>query len=253
MLKLEHKDFKGYIQDLDSRKSKFIVERKRTVSSLIMGGKHFALSRNKNHITKGEKKTEIISLFAQVAKSVSNYILANNFDIEKVYQVHPSSDTNRSKYKSMKIGAEFWYVDVSHCYWRIAFLQKYISKRLYENVLKKPELKTYRNMALACIVASKSRTYHEDGKITLDITEDKALWKTVYDNIRFTSYNVMGDCATSVYKYFIAYRTDGIMVTRPALKKVKTMLKDAGFNYTATRCIKIDENQYYFGNKVKRI
>ncbi|MEM4271258.1 MAG: hypothetical protein QXO70_04160 [Candidatus Pacearchaeota archaeon] len=253
MLKLEQKEFKGFIKDLKDRKSKFIIDTKRTVSSIIMGGKFFALSRNKNHIGKDEKKTEIISLFAQVAKSVTSHIEKNNFTVERIPQRHPSSDTNRLKYAKMKIGAEFWYVDVSHCYWRIAFLRKYITPKLYENVLKKPELKIYRNMALACIVAPRKRQYFDDGEMILEITEERGLWKMIYDNIRFTSYNLMGDISKQVEKNFIAYRTDGIMVTKPALPKVKKMLTDAGFAYTVTRCIKIDDGHYYYGKKVKKI
>ena len=253
MLKLEQKDFKGFIQDLKNRKSKFIVDRKRTVSSLIMGGKYFALSRNKNHIAKDEKKTEIISLFAQVAKSVTKFIMSNNLEVKRISQRHPSSDTARLKYYNMKIGSEFYYVDVAHCYWRIAFLKKYITPRLYESVLKKPELKIYRNMALACIVASRSREYYDNGVKILEITEERSLFKTIYDNIRFTSYNLMGDISKEVEKNFIAYRTDGIMVTKPALGKVQEMLKSAEFDYTVTLCRKLDNANYYHGKKVKKM
>jgi len=253
MLKLEQKDFNGFVKELKDRKSKFIIDRKRTVSSVIMGGKFFALSRNKNHIGKDEKKTEIISLFAQVAKAVTSYIEKNEFNVEKIPQRHPSSSTNRIKYSKMKIGSEFWYVDVSHCYWRIAYLRKYITPKLYENVLKKPELKIYRNMALACIVAPRRREYYDNGKMLLEVSEERTLWKRVYDNIRFISYNLMGDISKQVEKNFIAYRTDGIMVTKPALSKVKKLLSESGFDYTVTRCIKIDDGHYYYGKKVKKI
>jgi hypothetical protein len=253
MLKLEQKDFKGYIKDLDERKSRFIVDKKRTVSSLVIGGKYFALSRNKNEISKGEKKTEIISLIAQVSKSVTSFIIKNGLEVTKIYQKHPSSDTNRIKYSKMKVGSEFWYVDVAHCYWRISYLRNYITKRLYENVLKKPELKLYRNMALACIVASRTREYHDDGKKILEISEDKTLQKIIYDNIRFTCYNVMGEISREVYKNFIAYRTDGIMVTKPAVNTVKKMLSEFGFDYTVVKCIKISDTQYYYGKKIKKM
>jgi hypothetical protein len=156
----------------------------------------------------------------------------------------------------MKIGDKFYYIDISHCYWRIAYLKNYISKKLYENVLKKPELKIYRNMALACIVAPKKRQYFKNGEMILEISEDKELWKIIYDNIRFTSYNIIGNISSSedIKKYFIAYRTDGIMVTKPALKFVENMLKQHNLDYKVYNCVKVDDNHYYFDSKkVKKI
>lgn len=255
MLQLETKDFKGYIKELKVSKSKFIIEKKRTVSSLLMGGKYFALSRNRNHIAKDENKKEIISLFAQVAKSITKFIMNSGLMIEEIHQIHPSSGTSRMKYAKMKVGAEFYYVDVAHCFWRIAFLKGYITPKLYQNILNKPELKIYRNMALACIVASRSREYVEDGVTVLEVSEERTLFKMIYNNIRFTSYNVMGGIAEEVENNFIAYRTDGIMVTKPAVKKVGELLKEQGFDYTVTPCFKIDDGYYYFGKgkKIKKI
>jgi hypothetical protein len=135
-------------------------------------------------------------------------------------------------------------------------LKNYISKKLYEDVLKKPELKIYRNMALACIVAPKKRKYYKNGELFIEISEDKELWKVIYDNIRFTSYNIVGEIANNnqVKKYFIAYRTDGIMITKPALKIVEIFLKKFNLEYKIYNCLKIDDNHYFFDSKkVKKI
>lgn len=253
MLKLEQKDFKDYVKSLELSKTKFIVDRKRNVKSLIIGGKFFALSKNKNHTAKNDDKKEMVALMGQVSKAASRYIVKNNFYVEKIKQRHASSITNRDKFRSMKIGDEFYYIDIAHCYWRIAFLHKYISQKLYEGVLSKPKLKQYRSMALACIIAPRSRSYYDKGKMILEVSEERSLWKTIYDNIRFTSYNIMGDCAMEVEKNFIAYRTDGIMVTKPAVKKVQDFIKAAGFDYTVTRCIKVDASHYSNGTKVKKM
>lgn len=252
MLKLERNEFKDFVNDLDNRGSVFVIEKKRTVNHLIMNRKYLAISKNKNHIAKGEQRKEVISLFAQVSKMINKYIIENNFTVKMVRQRHSSSDTNRGKFQKMKVGSEFYYIDVAHCFWRIAFLNGYINEKYYENVLKKPELKTYRNMALACIVAPRTMEYHAHGK-SFEISEDKTLWRIIYDNIRFTSYNLMGDLARHIPNFFIAYRTDGIMVTKPAVKKVKDLLESAGFEYRITKCRKVDDGHYLHGSKVKKI
>ena len=63
----------------------------------------------------------------------------------------------------------------------------------------------------------------------------------------------MGEISREVYKNFIAYRTDGIMVTKPAVNTVKKMLSEFGFDYTVVKCIKISDTQYYYGKKIKKM
>lgn len=254
MLKLDSKDFRAYIRQLEDNNASFVLEKKRLVSNLIIGGKYFALSKNKNHAAKeNKKKKEVITLFGMVAKNISKYIIKNNLTIKQIKQKHESSYTNKEKYRRMKQGATFYYIDIAHCFWRIAFLKGYISENLYKNVLKRNGLKTYRNMALACIVAPKSREYYDNGKKILDITEDKSHYRIIYDNIRFTSYNTMGNIASKIQKYVIGYRTDGIMATRPSVNVIKKELSDAGFDFKVVKCFKIDDKHFYFGKRIMKI
>ncbi len=153
----------------------------------------------------------------------------------------------------MRTGTTFYYVDISHCFWRIAYLKGYITKRLYESVLKQPELKTARNIALACIVASKWRKYVVNGVFRCEITEDRTLQRVIYDNIRFTCYNTMGMIASFIEKNCIAYRTDGIMVDKVGLPKVKKLIRAQNFEYTVQECVKIDEVTYLSAGRTKNI
>lgn len=254
MLKLEKKEFAKYVAQLEQRGVTFILEKKRSVSNIIMNGTYFALSKNKNHSAKKDKKKkEVISLFSTVAKNINKHILKKDFNIQTIEQRYNSTYTNREKYAKMKTGATFYYIDVAHCFWRIAFLKEYISTHLYQSVLKKKELKMYRNMALACIVAPKSRDYYIGGSHILNVSEDKSMYRTIYDNIRFTSYNLMGEASEITERFCIGYRTDGIMVTRPAIKKVKDHLKDNGFDYKIVKCCKIDDKHFYYGNRVVKM
>jgi hypothetical protein len=253
VLKLEDKDFNDYVTHLSESGSRFIVDEKRNTKSIIISGKYFAFTKNKNHLAKGEEKKEMLSLFSQVGKSVSNYIKLNEFDVEKIKQIHPQTQVDRKKYEKMKVGAEFFYVDISHCFWRIGFLKGYINPKLYNKVLKNPSLKQFRNMSLAIIKAARSRYYFDNGKLINKVTEERTLWENVYDNIRFTCYNFLGETKSVAGNKFVAYKTDGIMVTRPALKKIKDAFTAAGFEYKVITCFKVDDKNYSYGGLIKKI
>jgi hypothetical protein len=256
MRKIESKVFGGYVKSLADQRRTFIVEKKRSVKSILIGTKYIILQKNKNQL-KNDKvnKTRITSLFAQVAKCVNAYIIKSELTVKKIKQIGTSSYTNRKKYRLMKDDAKFYYVDIAHCYWRIAFLRDYISETLYKNILETEDLKLYRNMALACIVAPKGREYWIRGEKILEIYEDKTLHRIVYDNIRFTAYNLMDIIKKEVDEHCIAYRTDGIMVdSKKGLEMVKKLITEHNFSYTVTECTKIDELTYKYGNaKTKKM
>ncbi len=112
-------------------------------------------------------------------------------------------------------------------------------------------------MALACIVAESSMEYHwmcEDCKMHFfEIQEDKTLHKRIYDNIRLTAYNLMGDVGRQVEKYFIGYKTDGIMVLEGGLEKVKELFSGSNFEFTVSKCVKIDELSFMHGDVKKKL
>ncbi len=112
-------------------------------------------------------------------------------------------------------------------------------------------------MALACIVAAGSMEYHvmdEDCKMhVFEIQEDKTLHQRIYSNIRFTSYNLIGDVGREVEKHFIGFKTDGIMVTKSGVAKVKKMFEENNFEFTVTKCTKIDELFFNYGDVKKKL
>ena len=253
MRKIDNKSFSGYVKSMSDQKRTFIVGKKRGNKGIIFNNKYLVMNRNKNIVkNKKVKSSEINSLIGQVAKSVNRFLVSVKLDPEIIKQEHPSTSTNRRKYRLMKDGAKFYYVDIAHCYWRISFLKRYISEKLYNNVLLKDELKLFRNIALACIVSPAGRTYYIRGVKSYVIEEDRSLHRIIYNNIRFTCYNLLGEIAKSAGDSFIAYRTDGIMVEKKGLAKVKKLMKENNFMFTVKECEKMDELYYlYEGDKKK--
>jgi hypothetical protein len=260
MRKTDNKIFAGYVKSMSDQKRTFMVGKKRVVKKIIINdgsrlGKLLIANKNKNHVKSKEKSSTINSLLGQVSRAVSRFILKSGLEIEKIKQVHPAVAVSRKKYRLMKDGAKFYYVDINHCFWRIAFLKGYIGEKLYEKwANEQGELKTFRNMSLGCIKASEGRTYYIRGVRSYEIEEDKTLQCTIYDNIRFTCYNFLGEISKEVGDNFIAYKTDGIMVdNKKGLAKVKKLMKKNNFMFTVKECEKIDELTYRVDGTTKRM
>ena len=209
MRKLNKKSLDDYVNNMVNLKRTFIVEKKRNVRCVYYRNKAVCMNKNPNAVTDKDKKKQnqnINNLFATVHKSINRYIVEQDFDVPKVKSNNSSTWSNREMWRELEAGETFYYIDVSHCFWRIAFLNGCISERVYKNILEKPDLKVFRNMALACIIAPRVREYYINGVRVNEISEDRSLHRRVYDNIRFTAYNLMGDCRALIPEYCFGFR-----------------------------------------------
>ena len=242
---------KNYVNSLQRNYRTFVVQEHRKTSCLYIRNKAVLLKKKK--VKRDKNNAKIIAFYGQVKKNIDRFIIKNDNSVEYVMQRHGSTYTNKEKWHNMKVGAEFYYVDISHCFWRIAYLKTYISERLYLNTLAKPEYKPYRNISLALIVAPKIRYYYINGVLKNIITEDTSLYRRLYNNIRFTCYNLLGDAKDNFYTYTIGYRTDGIMITRPAIKKIQEYFTESGFQFKIHKCVKADDSRYMIDGQFKKI
>lgn len=256
MRKLEDKLLNKYIKSMDDTKKSFVVDKKRQVKSVFFGDKCVLINKPKNRIKINKhKKEQVVNLISQVSKSVNKFIVENNFEVEEIKQNNSPVYTNRKLYRSIQDNGKFYYIDIKHCFWRISFLKGYINDNLYLKYKDSKEFKMYRNMSLACIVAPRVREYHDKGCKFMVISEEKSLWQRIYDNIRFTSYNLMGYLKSKFERSTIGFITDGIMINNMlSAKKVSRELNKLGFECTIHECIKKDEVSYLFdGVKTKKM
>jgi hypothetical protein len=248
MLELDIENLKQFKKNLLNRKISFTIEKKRNEVIFVSNGKRIAKAESKNTIShiKDKETTNILSLFANVKKSINKHLIVNGFDIDKIEKKYDSTFSNRLLFDSLPIGTSFYYLDVKHCYWRIAYLNGYISENYYKKILQNPDLKIYRNMALSCIIAPKSVEYYEQGILMNVIEEDTTIYHTIYENIRFKAWNLFGSlCFEKIGKEkTIGYYTDGIMVLSDDVAKVKATLTRNKLQYTITKCIKTNNRQW---------
>ena len=248
MLEFETKDLEIYKANLCKRKKTFQIEYKRNERSISVNGKKVAKLKQRNSISpllKDDGK-KVLNLFASVKKSVNGYLVKNNFSFKKINKKYNSSFRNSLLFKSLPNGTKFIYVDVKHCYWRIAFLMGYISPYFYEKIVGSPDMKLWRNMALSCIIAPRKVEYYRGGESIGVISEDTTLYQQVYENIRFYAWNIFGRlCFEKIGKEnCIGYFTDGIMVFPEDLAKVKTALARNRLQYRIIECEKISDNEF---------
>lgn len=248
-------DFEIQVAQFTKRKKTFCVHKKRGTKVMYFGEDAVAISKQKKKksITDKALNREVVNLIANVAKNINAFIVSSNFSFDIEEERHSSTWTNRELYKTLQEGKEFYYIDIAHCFWRIAFLKGYISQSMYKSILKKPHLKTYRNMALACVIAPSSRDYYIRGVKTMSIEEDKTLQRLIYDNIRFTCYNLMGDIVSAIgEQYVIGYRTDGILVLPEKKDAVIQMIIEQDFKCTEKKMTKVDDSFYQHSNGTKK-
>ena len=248
MLEFGGNDLEIYKANLCKRKKTFMIEYKRNERHILLNGKKVAKLKQRNSISPllKEDSKKVLNLFASVKKSVNSYIIKNNFQFKKITKKYNSSYRNTALFKSLPEGTNFVYVDVKHCYWRIAFLMGYISPYFYDKIVSSSDMKLWRNMALSCIIAPKKVEYFVNGESYGVISEDASMYEQIYENIRFFAWNLFGRlCYEKIGKdNCIGYWTDGIMVFPEDLQKVKMVLARNKLQYTTIKCEKIGENEY---------
>lgn len=223
----------------------------------IRGGRKTVIIGNKPIVIYQKKRTQDIEINRELAKtimkvvraSVTRYINKNlNKEIPLIPQKAPVIYTNKSLWNKLPVNTEFYLIDAKHCYWRIAYILGYISKNVYEKYKDNPEYKTLRNIALAILNTSIRREYYNNGEKINEIECDVSLYRQIYKNIRFYTYNNSGEIRDSVNGSCIGYRVDGLYLLKPAISKAKKIFEKNDLLYDIKKCIKIDNKNYSTGD-----
>lgn len=223
----------------------FTVVHKRNAMKIIYRGRFLVGTPKPVHNDKYITSKQMVSLINVVSRSVNDYLRFHRYQIEVVEKQNGSTFTNHTQWENLQVGEVFYYVDISRCYWTIAWQKNYISNNIYKKYVNKYGYKTYLSMALGCLKAAEHRDYYVDGKFITSIEEWTEPRRTIYTNIRHTSWNHMGTLHKLIGDKCYGYRVDGIMVTRDAIPEVRDYLDSHNFNFTVKKCRKADQKHYY--------
>jgi hypothetical protein len=184
------------------------------------------------------------SLMKSVRSSVTKYIKSVDFQVPEIKKEYPVVFTNRLFWESIPNNTEFYIIDAKHAYWRIAFLHGYIKKGMYEKYAENKEMKAARNIALAILNSTHKCEYYLNGEKIHECVCDTSLYSRIYNNIRYSSYNLCGRLRNDLDDACFAYRTDGVFLLKPGLHRAKKIFDDNNLLYKIEKCVKIDNKSY---------
>jgi hypothetical protein len=185
------------------------------------------------------------SIMGVVRASMTRYINKNlSSGIVSIDRSAPVIYTDKLLWSSLAVGTAFYLVDARHCYWRIAYILGYISRRTYLKYCENPQYKTLRNIALAILNTSIKREYYYNGVKTHEIHCDISYYQTIYRNIRHFAYNHSGQVRAAIGDLCIAYRVDGIYTLPDGLNLTKKLFRTSDLLYKVTTCQKYDDKNY---------
>lgn len=234
--------FNRVIDHLGNKHS-FSVETRGSRKVINLNGKRIASFRP-GAPNSDLKSKEARRLMGQVRASVTRYIKKKNFDVPLIKKEYPVVFTNKLFWESIPNNTEFYIIDAKHAYWRIAYLQGYISEKLYDKYAENKEFKLVRNISLAILSSTIKKEYYSYGKKICEVECDTGLYRQIYDNIRYFSFNLCGKIRNNLDDSCFAYRTDGVFLLKHGLTRAKKMFDEAGLFYKIEKYVKIDAKTF---------
>ncbi|MFY8160837.1 MAG: hypothetical protein ACOVNU_05865 [Candidatus Kapaibacteriota bacterium] len=196
---LRAKSIKHLMKRIETVKGNAYIRQGSFATDIIWQGRKFIFPNPKKSANNN------IWIFRAVIMDVKKHLLNHKIREKKKLPVNNWNLANKT-YKG-----DITATDIDHAYWRIAFLNEYISIKTY---LKGLELKdkSLRLASLANLSSIKEYKLIKDGVLSdekIVLKYDPILHK-VYNNIRFSCYEYMVTMAEMLGDDFICYKTDCI-------------------------------------------
>jgi len=194
---LNPKTLKSLIERLKRTKSDAFIRKGSFATDIIWQGRRFVFPNPKKSFSNN------MWVFKTVINDVRKHIL-NHKIREK-----PKLPVNHWNPKNKNYRGKITATDLDHAYWRVAFLNEYISMDTYLKGLDIKD-KSLRLAALANLSSMKEFVVIKKGELTeetVTMKYDPILHK-VYSNIRYTCYEHMMNIANLLGDEFICYKTD---------------------------------------------
>ena len=194
------KDLKKHVNFAIKFKKDFKVRRSPNFSEIIMtNGKQRLLFNENSTFTSG------LFLFRMVQRDIKEYI-ENNGAVTPIDEAPVNCINKDYDMKNKTIG-----IDLNHAYWRVAYLKDYIKEETYLKGLESDKYKPIRLSALSNLGRSKIYDVYENGEYShKEKTEANTEYLDLYNDIRYTTFNVMKELSEQLGKDFHSWRTDCI-------------------------------------------
>lgn len=250
------------LETFDSYIDNYLVPQKKTFTLTEYNGRKTVVwdkQKNfggmyRNPMTADEMKW--MWVFSAVQRCCKTW-LAKNGKPNELAEPFNAISRNWNEINKLKKGDIFKYTDIDHCFWRIAYLNGYISKVIYEKCLLPKNhphyeiTKNFRNKALACISSVKTRHFFVDGEYVESETEVNDGLVMIYNDIRNKAYSIMDGAKSLMEDGFIMYRVDGIYYHPKHQKKVEKHIRAFNLTCKTQECETLDNTFFLIGDELK--
>jgi len=216
---VKEKDINFYIKNYTTLKRDFKIRQSPNYVEFVT-----SLGR-KLYFNKSDKFSKGLFLFRMVNRDISDFLKVHGEVIP--YQEMPTNYKNEDyDTKNETIG-----IDIDNAYWSIAHLKGYISENTYKKGLEKDNMKAIRLSALSSLGKEKCYKVYKKGKYIHDEIHNKDLKRQeIYNDIRYTTYGIMYECAEVLQNDFHSWKTDCIFFkkSKKNIKMVKDLIESYG-------------------------
>ena len=179
-------------------------------------------------------RKDVAKLNLKGLRKIKPITVANWFDLENIKK---------------NIGEPINQIDISACYWIVAYHKGFISERTYKSGLANKNYKQGRNTALGALASPIEVKLYRYGECIETIMEEKET-KIVRDLIVSTVFDLSMEIYNRFSHDFIFFETDCFFVTTKVAEKVQKMLKDRQFNTVIKKAVIHDCVADNFGNVI---
>lgn len=243
------------VEDFDDYIEQVMIPKQRTFQ--VVKSKSFATAvydKQKNYgcsYRSKLSKEEFAKLwvFSATKKSLQNWIKRNG-GVASLPLRYATNQKDRDKIKKLPQGYSFLATDLKHAYWRVAYINGYISEYLYQKC-NREEFKLERNKALACVSSmDKVITYEKGVKVKEELIGNDEL-RRMYSHIRNCTYKIMNDCKEAIGDGFIMYKTDCIFYDKKYKKKVEEIMTKNNLLFETDECQNINSKYFIYDGETK--
>ncbi len=263
---LSEKDFKNIVNAYRSQRQTFEVHVTREKNLYLYNDNEVLIARGKKGKRKESKLPEIaegssifgngitfsqgLAVVTMVKQQVKRYL--NDVSVPQSVEAKFSTTGRDQKvYKELNDGEIFYSVDVNHAYFQVLRNLGYITEQFYEMYKDQDHYKKAFHYSCSWLV-SRAKIYQYRMGILIGVIdkakEEKQL-KLIYDNVRHTLQNLLGELYEQLDNGAIAYLTDEIFIKKEALPMVKQYFKDAGYEFKITICHKMNNVEFNKANQ----
>lgn len=257
-------DLDGYLNNfLVSGKKNFTIERTNGQLKMVWDQeKGFgAYFRQK----KDDFNQQLLWIYSIVKKSVNKYLESTGNKVDSLPYKYRGIYLNIPLLKSMEPGTQFYSIDLSHAYLRVAYLQGYISEKTYDKIIATEQsdefinkkgvnmVKIHRNKALACLMSKKVIEHYVDGQYSHQEVIFNPKHVEIYTDIRNRCYKIFNDINELYPEKVIAYKTDCIYFFPEILDEIKSIFDEKQMLYSELILNEHYDRYYYTVHSSEKI